>query len=384
MNQNFERVVYVGRRSGVRKEWRRRGWTFLRDKPVQIPQPFAEILLKSGDFIREDEVGRPMDIRLPTGIIEMRRWGAIGDLIMFRAACSAFKRHSKDHKFVLRCRPEFAGIFREDPLWLAVVDTASAIGSTHGVHVFDQVAEADHRGDIRHRVDLFLSAMTNEPIAVKAEDWTLPVPESTQQWVDRHLETRGLLNEQRQRSLVCVQIRGSTPAKRLPKPVMQDLIARLADDYEVMLIEHDQQVAHAHITGDHVWEMSGRDVSHTIHLMRRADAAIVFDSGVLWMAHAAPIKTLAILGPTRPGQRITYHPYYPSGVRSVSLNDIIECPACFEQATACSKQYTCMQNQPDWRVVLDKISGELEALIAADLHLEPEPKPKEPFFGGPA
>lgn len=368
---NREKVVYRGSRPAVRIQWKGREWNFHRDKPVSVPDDFAAVLLRKPGFIRHDDVELTLEQRLEGATtVAVRRWGAAGDLVMFRAACRAFLRTRPGLKLLLRCEDRFCHLFAADPTWAGVYGLSDVAPSRAQLaYSFDQVAEADHRGDQRHRVELFLAAMTDQRIELTAADWTLPVPEPATKWVDEHLRRRRLLPDQRQRPLVCAQLRGSTDAKRLPEEIMRRLIGRLSARFEVMLLEHDERYAARFMGDDGVHSMAGRDVCHGIHLLRRADLAVTFDSGALWMAHAAPVKTLAILGPTRPEQRITFHPLYPAGARAVALNELIDCPACFEAAKACAGAITCMRGQPDWDRVIELIGSEAEALAAGDVRL---------------
>lgn len=406
-SQNMESVAYCGDRSAVVMEWNRRRYKFLHSKPVLVPDAFGEILLARIDFCREGEMRQPVNRAFAPNAgapILFRRWGALGDLLMFRTAAAAFHRAHPEYRFGLRCQARFASIFEPDPLWARVTgfptqgqhrEVQDREFYTGGVRSFDQVAEADHRGDQQHRVHLFLHAMTDQlniadnTLAVLPEDWQIPVPEKTSAWVERHLHARELTRERRGgvggaegRRLVAIQLRGSAAMKALPEKVMHSIIAAAAARWAVILIEPgEQQVRKLAAAIPNVYSMPGRDALHGIAMLRHVDLAIVMDSGPLWMTHCAPCPTLAILGPTRPAQRIALHPLYPAAARAICLNDTVVidghtgCPACFEAAQACKKSYACMSNQPDWTKTVSQIIDEASRIMAGD---PPRPTPTDP------
>lgn len=363
---NLERVVYIGDRPEVGKEWNRRRFIFPFGKTVKVPDAFAERLLGTLEFVREDDFGRPVvDCHEQGSKLLFRRWGAMGDLLMFRAAVSAFLRFH-DYDVVLRCQERFKDLFVEDPLWEGV--HAIGVGPNHpcdGAVTFDQVAEADHRGIKTHRVSLFLKAMTKEPITLTPEDWRLPIPKAAHAWVKRHLRARGLLREQRgDMPLIGVHTRGSGSMKSLPREAGQMLVKRLREAGRlVMLLEPDSREAKHYMVDDEVFEMAGRDALHGISLIEHLDLLICMDSGPLWMAHCANCPILAILGPTRPEERISLHPRYPQLAEAVCLNQLIGCEACFEAARACNGAYRCMMDQPNWSEVIKLIDYRVSSML---------------------
>lgn len=377
---NLEPVVYIGDRPSVCKEWNARRYTFKHGQAVRVPDEFAEVLVATLQFLPADDFGRSLEQVHPGGgSILCRRWGALGDLIMFRAAASAFLRERPAFAFSLRCQQRFVHLFDHDRVFKRVYAIGGGGGVDRadfaGVVSMDQVAEADHRGVHRHRTQLFLDAMSDETIIVTAEDWDIPTGDRAREWVARFLQKRGLSRGQRQRPLVAIQAQGSGPMKSLPPKVMRRLIARLAESASVIIIEYDERTAQSYV-GDHddVWAMCGRDSLHSIELMRHVDLVIAMDSAPLWMAHSANAPVLAILGPTRPEQRISFHPGYAEGrARAVCLNDLIQCEPCFEAAGACKGSYACMREQPDWGRAIEAIHLEAESTISRRPHDVPLP-----------
>jgi hypothetical protein len=366
---NLERLVYIGDRDSVEIRETGRRWLFKYGKPVSVPADMAGRMLRNPDYQREAVFGRPIDEICPDGgRVLLRRYGALGDVIMLRAAASCFLRHrGGSYEFSVKTQSRHADVFDADTMWrsvMAIGEPAPAVEHDH-VAAMGQVAEADHRGDWRHRVDLFLGAFTKEKLTIGPEDWQIPVPEETQSWVDTWLHDRKLLAEQRSRPLVGIQLRGSGRMKTLPPEAMNMLIERVvAAGHDVILIENDPRVTEKYEAIDGVYSMAGRDPLHCIAMMKRTDACVTMDSGALWMAHIAACPVAVILGPTKPEQRITYHPLYREGrARAACLNDIIGCPACFEAAKACGMKYSCIREQPDWGVAVEAVYSELKSVL---------------------
>jgi len=368
---NKTQVVYVGNRAKVCKEWKQKRYTFVRSKAVYVPDDFATALLSSADFVTSDAVSIPVTNRFPLETpLVFRRWGAMGDLLMFRAAVAAFKRDF-DYPVMLRCHEQYRSIFDHDPLWTRVGAAAGDFEGAEAVVSFDQVAEADHMGmNQYHRVELFMRSMSHQPLVVKPEDWRIPVDKKTEQWIEQFMYTRRLTREQRSHPLIALQIRGSGPMKSLPQNQMLELVKMMVKaKWNVLLIESESVVTKKFKIDPLVHELCHRDALHTIEAMRHVNLAVTMDSGALWMTHCAPCPVLAILGPTRPEQRLTMHPMYPKSARSVCLNEIINCPPCFEAAEACKKSFKCMQAQPDWKVALNQIIDGVRGMLRGDVPL---------------
>lgn len=370
---NRERIVYIGDRDKVRHEWKQQWYTFVHGKAVGVREDFASVLLATNRFVLEDEYGKPIiEVRPEGGTVLLRRWGALGDLLMFRTAVAAFVRTHPGFRPILRCQRRFVSAFAHDPLWSGgLVGHGEALPEVDAAFTFDQVAEQDHRGEHAHRVVLFLRAM-DPSIAIEPEDWDFPIPPATKLWVERHLKARGLLPEQREAPLIAVQTRGSTTLKALPDAQGRRLIAKLTEaGYSVLLTEPGEGAAQALAGGNEdVYTLTGRDPLHMIEAMRHVNAAVVMDSGPLWMAHMANCPLVAILGPTRPAERVAAHPGYDRGLaRAVCLNELIDCPACFEAAHACGGKFTCMTEQPDWDAALGMVVDEVRSLVSGDVRL---------------
>lgn len=377
--KNRVQVVYLGNRETLLVAWGAKRYPFTRGEASWVPEDLAEKLCRTEDYVLAHEAGLPLDERFPgEAPVVVRRWGAVGDLLMFRAVCSAFLRAQPGRQLILRTDPIFAGLFAEDPLWMEVW-TARKKTSLPGMN-FNQVAEADHRSTSPDsRIALFSRAMTNNPLELTAQDWELPIPDEAVRYVAGWMRAKGLA--ERTRPLVAVQRRGSGRMKSIPDEQIRELCEALGKFATVVLIERDPAKA-AEIPG--VLTMTGRDPLHSIELLKHVDLCVCFDSGVLWMAHCAPCPVLCIMGPTRPEQRLTYHPYFPAGARAVCLNETVElkvkgggkktgCPACFERAEACSKTFACMQANP---TAVQRIVAAAEEMLGPVRVSLPQAKPK--------
>jgi hypothetical protein len=366
-------IAYIGGRNKVEIPHRKQMVKFENRKPRFVPDDLAMKLVRQDNFVLAEDLVRTLEELMPEGgLVLARRWGAVGDLIMLRAAISAFTRHNGAFRFILKCHDRYAPLFKRDRLWVRPKEQPDPILGTPPLEEkaspfsFDQIAEQDHRGVQESRVDLFLRAMTNAKLDVRREDWDIPTSEAAKKYVAGWLEKRGL-GPGRARKLVALQVRGSGKMKSLPREQVQAIAKALTEHADVVLIEPNVSETFA---GDGIHSMPGRDAMHSVELLRHVDLCICYDSGVLWMAHVAAAPVLCIMGPTRPEQRLTYHPLYPDKVRAVLLNQVVElkgkvgCAPCFEAAEACQKSYACMQKQPQERVVTMVLERAVELLGA--------------------
>lgn len=367
MNQMVE-IAYIGSLAAPEIACGRHRIQFINRKPRAVNSDVAERLLKQKDFCRADELVITMEEKIRGGYVLVKRWGALGDLLMLRAVISAFQRQSPQYRFGLWCDERWEDVFASDRLWDVVnpanKDTPQSIS-------FDQVAEQDHRGgESQSRIDLMMSILTQKQLDLTEADWRIPAPDHIKKDVDAWMASRR--PGPSHAPLIGMQVRGSGLMKQLPDRQIRSLAGKLTALGDVVLIEHERERTWE---APGIYSMPGRSVLHSIELLRRCDLCVCFDSGVLWMAHAAPCKVLCVMGPTRPEQRLTKHPLYPSGgARAFKLNDIVQfpngkrgCPACFEKADACKQHFTCMQGQPDH--VVDLIAHEAELVLNGTLPL---------------
>ncbi len=84
--------------------------------------------------------------------------------------------------------------------------------------------------------------------------------------------------------------------------------------------------------------------SDLVSIIGGAAALVTVDSAPLWIAHYTATPIVFLSGPTRPEERVIYHPLYPDGVETVMLAEKIGCEACFERAVDCQFTAACMRN----------------------------------------
>jgi hypothetical protein len=141
---------------------------------------------------------------------------------------------------------------------------------------------------------------------------------------------------------VVFQGRGATKRRGLSAEVIQELIYFFnLEGINVVYI------------GSKVDDLKG-DEKHTIFqfmkstlpelfsLISGAKVVIAMDSSPIWVSHYTKTPTIAILGPSRPSERIALHPLYPDFVKAICLNKDIKCESCFEQSAACNHMFDCL------------------------------------------
>ncbi|HQO34953.1 MAG TPA: hypothetical protein PLG59_09840, partial [bacterium] len=112
---------------------------------------------------------------------------------------------------------------------------------------------------------------------------------------------------------------------------------------DVFLIERDRGCVW---NGDHVFSMPDAPTSQMIALCNYLDAMVVMDSGPLWFSHVTEraVPIVCFLGPTRPTERINYHPIWnEGGAVAIRCNERIGCPSCFEKEERCGDTTACLQ-----------------------------------------
>lgn len=297
------------------------------------------------------------------GLVVMNRWGALGDLIQARAVLAAFVQLFPKYTVALECLRTYRKVFQNDPLFMKVGDTAGldAIGTVS----LEGVMEVDHTGKpefMKHRVELlweFLMKELNVDMIADMLDWDIPCGPEDEQWARDVLKAHNipLSKSKRDMPVIGFQCRGSTTVKTLRLKTAQFVTRTLGESgVRIFLIEHGRQNVWG---GRRIHSTPGRPVTNMIALMKHFDAAVTMDSGALWMAHAARIPTVCILGPTRPSERITLHPLYKTGqVIGIELNKLMDCNPCFERGGRCKKKFTCIR-QVNQRKLLELIIDSL-------------------------
>jgi ADP-heptose:LPS heptosyltransferase len=74
-----------------------------------------------------------------------------------------------------------------------------------------------------------------------------------------------------------------------------------------------------------------------------ARCVVTMDSSPLWVSHFTKTPVIAILGPSRPAERLKAHPLYPEGAVAIELNKELKCEPCFEIAEHCKRKFDCLK-----------------------------------------
>lgn len=362
---NKVNVVYTGSLPKVEIRKGTRTYHFPYNKSVSVAEDLALDLLKKPDFQKPEDLVRSVSDRCPKGgVVVLRRWGALGDLLMFRAACAALQRARPDLRLVLKCQPQYMPVFAADPLWVGLMGIGSQAGDTFhhnpafdepilGEFNLDRAAEVDH-GDrgMFDRVTLFLEKLMTPSLEVQPQDWEIPLPSSAISYVDAWMAQHKL--DVATEPLIALQVRGSGPQKTIPKEQLQRLCVELTKRGNVVLIENGAEFVWKQ---PKVYSMTGRDALHSIALMRRCALTVTTDSGALWLAHSAPCPVFLIAGPRDAATRTNRHPWGAKAIQAAQMNNLVVlnqkspdkvgCPPCFEQGTACAKRWSCIREHPD-------------------------------------
>jgi len=97
-------------------------------------------------------------------------------------------------------------------------------------------------------------------------------------------------------------------------------------------------------------------------LIAKAKALVCMDSAPLWISHFTKTPVVALLGPSRPSERLTLHPLYPEGAVAVRLNEALGCESCFEMAKECEGRIDCLHipKEQIWEGIRGKLMKFLE------------------------
>jgi ADP-heptose:LPS heptosyltransferase len=93
-------------------------------------------------------------------------------------------------------------------------------------------------------------------------------------------------------------------------------------------------------------------------IIHGARMVISMDSSPRWVSHFTRTPLTAVLGPSRPEERLSLHPLLKTDVTALRLNEWIKCKPCFERAVDCNNKVTCFT-----RVKPEKVYEELRPSI---------------------
>ena len=203
--------------------------------------------------------------------------------------------------------------------------------------LFDNEVERDHYDPAlqkMHRVHIYARALGLKELP-KEWDWAFD-PEKFP-----HVETP--------EKYIMFQGRGATVYRGLPNVVIEATLESL--------VEKGVKVVY-------IGEQTSLDVPESVTLfyqklslpelfswMFKAAAVVSCDSSPLWISHYTCTPVVAMLGPSRPTERIVLHPLFPEGAVCIRLNEWIKCESCFEEAEVCEGTFKCLLNVDTDRAV---------------------------------
>ena len=281
-----------------------------------------------------------------TGRILLRRHGALGDIIVLYPAVRQIKQ-SLPFTFSLACGAPYLSLFKGDKTFDEVMVTGAAPKKeVIGTILLDGVLERDlgnpQPEHLVPRVFAYYNFLTEgfDVPSVFAPDYNLSPSEQDKIWANRiitHVRERG-----GDRPVIFVQARGSGPVRSIGRERMREITFRLSKNYNVIVTDKSESYCWKDESRG-IFQASGqRPFLNFVALISQCDAALTTDSGIQWLAHAANVPLVSILGPTRASEKVATHPLYPEKVRGIDTAKLYGCKPCFENAVKCRWKYDCL------------------------------------------
>ncbi len=202
-------------------------------------------------------------------------------------------------------------------------------GNDNAPGVFlDYVVEKDHTQkhlQKMHRVEIY-HRFLDIPYLKSELDWSMKVenfPETS--WDEK--------------PYVVFQGRGAVERRGLSTAAIQEIIYYLNAE-EINCVYIGERLS---LKGDPKFtkfQFMNSTLAELFSWIHGAKYLITMDSSPLWISHFTNTPTCAILGPSRPQERISLH----SNASCVKLNEWIKCESCFEQSKACDHRFDCLHN----------------------------------------
>lgn len=221
----------------------------------------------------------------------------------------------------------------------------------------DYCLELDHNPDNsesrKHRVQNYLEIFNVSDVS--DVEW------KTDKLSFKSLYSKIDLDDDKSMKKIALQLRGSSQVKTLPHNYMKQLASKLAEKYQVILLDYDKNYG---FNGTNIINACGKlDIYECVALLSKMECCICMDSGILWLAHSANCPVVTILGPTRESERLSLHPLYPDKARSINIaKDMIGCEPCFETRENCKGAINCMRNF-NWEELNSKIFEQLNLIL---------------------
>jgi len=199
----------------------------------------------------------------------------------------------------------------------------------------DGTLEADHYRkelSVIHRCDIYAEALGMK----KREklDWSMnlkKLPET---------DVKG--------DYVVFQYQGSTKMKQLSVNTANWIIKRFGEKGINVVV---------------IGEENRKSIKELFAIIKGAKCLITMDSSPNWIAHFLKVPTIVLFGPTRPHERLIYHPLYPERAVGIELNKYLNppCKSCFEQVGKCGGRMNCLHLEP--KKIFDLIYPKVKEFI---------------------
>jgi len=200
--------------------------------------------------------------------------------------------------------------------------------------LLDRTVELDHitpKLQGLHRMDIYLSALGIENLTEDL-DWSIKLSEYPEVDIEQ--------------PYIVFQGKGTTYKKWLPNKTIQFLINHMSKEgIKVVYVGNPIGKTNEKVKVDrtkNVMAFMRYSLPQLFSVIGAAKAVVSMDSAPLWISHFTRTPLVAILGPTRPEQRISKHPLYPEGTEAVCCNQLINCKPCFEASGRCKHKITCL------------------------------------------
>lgn len=366
-------VVYVGDHARIECRFPEHNlcFTFEKGVPRFFRPEVAKLFRPSRHWlVGEFDMSSVGKLRDKTHVV-IRRAVALGDVIAVHGAAQAIIRAYPEYAVSIQVDPRYTGLFVRHPTYFRVfsVDEQMSIVPVDKVVSLDGVFELDHTSGNEKvsRVTKVWQYFFRGEVAKYENlkpDFRVIIPEEDKAFALGALARLGLDPESRRgRPLIATATRAVQHQRNLGADMVKDWTHELVKTIEcdVLLIENDG----AHIwRGPNIHSIIGTTIPQALALIEMCDVLCSMDSGAMWLGHCAAIPMVVWFGPTPPETKINWHPLYPDGIRSIEMNKWINCPACYEDASACNWRFSCIRETDRARFNRETTQAVIELLEA--------------------
>jgi len=249
----------------------------------------------------------------------IHRTFALGDILMLVPVIRALRKRGYDpYLRTIRWAKSFLDLLdiEIDMVELHRHPTEGAYGI-----MLDGTVEQDHARAILsglHRVDTYFKALGMQKIPRKL-DWSMDLERLPE------IDIEG--------DYVAFFPAGSTFRKQLPANT-REWIMRAFKEKGVSAIQ--------------IGVGSEISIKKVFAIIAKAKCLVTMDSGPLWVSHFTRTPVITLFGPSRPSERLAYHPLWPKRAIGIKLNECLNppCESCFEAAGKCGNRMDCLKIRP--------------------------------------